>query len=55
MNRISLVPRSWFLPGGCFELAKCKALVTAQGGKISAESAGKDQGATMVLTFEPAR
>lgn len=34
-------------------LAICKALVTAQGGKISAESAGKHQGATMVLTFEP--
>lgn len=32
-------------------LAICKALVTAQGGQISAYSAGKDQGATMVLAF----
>ena len=35
-------------------LAICKALVTAQGGAISAESAGKDQGASMVITFDPA-
>jgi signal transduction histidine kinase len=35
-------------------LAICKALVTAQGGTISAESAGKDQGAVMVITFDPA-
>lgn len=36
-------------------LAICKALVTAQGGTISAESAGRDQGATMVLRFDPVR
>ncbi len=35
-------------------LAICKALVTAQGGTISAESAGKGQGTTMILCFEPA-
>jgi two-component system OmpR family sensor kinase/two-component system sensor histidine kinase BaeS len=35
-------------------LAICKALVTAQGGALSAESAGKDQGTTMMITFEPA-
>jgi signal transduction histidine kinase len=35
-------------------LAICKALVTAQGGVISAESAGKGQGTTMVITFDPA-
>jgi len=34
-------------------LAICKALVMAQGGTITAESAGKHQGATMVMTFEP--
>lgn len=33
-------------------LAICKALVNAQGGKISAESAGKDQGTTMILAFD---
>ncbi len=36
-------------------LAICKALVMAQGGTIAAESAGKHQGATMVMTFTPAR
>jgi two-component system sensor histidine kinase BaeS len=35
-------------------LAICKALVTAQGGVISAQSAGKDQGATMTITLPPA-
>ncbi len=35
-------------------LAICKALVTAQGGAISAESAGKDQGTTMIITFKVA-
>jgi two-component system OmpR family sensor kinase/two-component system sensor histidine kinase BaeS len=35
-------------------LAICKALVEAQGGAIAAESAGKGQGATMIITFEPA-
>ncbi len=34
-------------------LAICKALVMAQGGTITAESAGKHQGATMVMTFDP--
>jgi signal transduction histidine kinase len=34
-------------------LAICKALVTAQGGEISAESAGIGQGTTMVITFTP--
>jgi signal transduction histidine kinase len=34
-------------------LAICKALVTAQGGSISAESAGKDQGTTMIIAFDP--
>jgi len=34
-------------------LAICKALVMAQGGTIAAESAGKHQGATMVITFAP--
>jgi signal transduction histidine kinase len=33
-------------------LAHCKALVTAQGGSISAESAGKDRGTTMNITFQ---
>jgi signal transduction histidine kinase len=35
-------------------LAICKALVTAQGGMITAESAGKGLGATMIITFAPA-
>jgi signal transduction histidine kinase len=35
-------------------LAICKALVTAQGGSIAAESAGKAQGATISITFAPA-
>jgi len=35
-------------------LAICKALVTAQNGVISAESAGKGQGAAMIITFSPA-
>jgi signal transduction histidine kinase len=35
-------------------LAICKALVTAQGGTISAESGGKGQGTTMIITFNPA-
>jgi len=35
-------------------LAICKALVTAQGGKITAESEGKDRGTTMILAFDPA-
>ena len=34
-------------------LAICKALVTAQGGSISAESAGKGQGTTMIIAFDP--
>ncbi len=34
-------------------LAICKALVTAQGGAIHAESAGPGQGTTMWLSFEP--
>lgn len=34
-------------------LAICKALVTAQGGTISAESAGIGQGTTIVITFDP--
>lgn len=34
-------------------LAICKALVTAQGGVISAESSGKGQGTTIVMTFAP--
>lgn len=32
-------------------LAICKALVVAQGGSITAESAGKGHGATMIITF----
>ena len=36
-------------------LAIRKALVTAQGGLIVAESAGKGQGVTMVVTFDPAQ
>ncbi len=35
-------------------LAICKALVTAMGGTIAAESAGKDLGTSMVITFMPA-
>jgi len=35
-------------------LAICKALVTAQGGVIKAESAGKNQGTTMIISFDPA-
>jgi signal transduction histidine kinase len=35
-------------------LAICKALVDMQGGMISAESAGKDQGTTILLKFDPA-
>ncbi len=35
-------------------LAICKALVTAQGGTIAAESTGKGQGSTMIITFDPA-
>jgi len=35
-------------------LAICKALVAAQGGLISADSAGKGQGATMAITFNHA-
>jgi signal transduction histidine kinase len=34
-------------------LAICKALVTAQGGTIAAESAGKDLGTTIVIRFNP--
>lgn len=34
-------------------LAICKALVTAQGGEISAESAGKGLGTSMVIRFTP--
>lgn len=36
-------------------LAICKAMVTAQGGKIRAISAGKDQGTSMIITFPPAQ
>ncbi len=35
-------------------LAICKALVNAQGGTISAQSAGKGKGTSMVICFEPA-
>ena len=35
-------------------LAICKALVTAQGGSIRAEFAGRSQGASMVITFNRA-
>ncbi len=35
-------------------LTICRALVSAQGGVISAESAGKGQGTSMVITFDPA-
>jgi two-component system sensor histidine kinase BaeS len=34
-------------------LAICKALVTAQGGAIAAESEGRGQGASMVMRFPP--
>jgi signal transduction histidine kinase len=34
-------------------LAICKALVTAQDGTIKAESAGKDQGTAMLISFDP--
>lgn len=34
-------------------LAICKALVTAQGGEIFVESAGKGQGITMIIKFKP--
>lgn len=34
-------------------LAICKALVTAQGGTISAESGGKNQGTTIMIGFQP--
>ena len=34
-------------------LAICKALVTAQGGTITAESAGKDKGTTISIAFPP--
>ena len=34
-------------------LAICKALVTAHGGEISVESAGKGQGTTMIIKFQP--
>ena len=34
-------------------LAICQALVNAQGGVISAESAGKGQGTTIVIRFDP--
>lgn len=33
-------------------LAICKALVITQGGQITAQSAGKNQGTTMVITFD---
>lgn len=36
-------------------LAICKALVTAQGGTIAAESAGKGQGTAMVMRFAPVK
>ncbi len=35
-------------------LAICKALVKAQGGEIIAQSAGKDQGTTIIISFKPA-
>jgi signal transduction histidine kinase len=35
-------------------LAICKALITAQGGTIAAESAGKNQGTSMVMEFPSA-
>ncbi|HEY9075540.1 MAG TPA: HAMP domain-containing sensor histidine kinase [Anaerolineaceae bacterium] len=34
-------------------LAICKALVTAQGGWITAESPGKGKGTTIIITFDP--
>ncbi len=36
-------------------LSICKALVTAQGGQIAAESGGKGQGTSMVITFGAAK
>jgi signal transduction histidine kinase len=36
-------------------LAICKALVTAMGGTIKAESAGKGQGTTIIISFDPAK
>jgi signal transduction histidine kinase len=36
-------------------LAICKALVTAQGGTIQAESDGKGTGSTFVITFDPVK
>ena len=35
-------------------LAICKALVSAQGGEIAAQSQGKNLGTTMLITFNPA-
>ena len=35
-------------------LSICKALVTAQGGSITAESKGRDQGTAMVISFAAA-
>ena len=35
-------------------LAISKALVMAQGGTITAKSAGKDQGTSMIISFDPA-
>jgi K+-sensing histidine kinase KdpD len=35
-------------------LAICKALVVAQGGTISAQSAGKEQGTSIVMEFPAA-
>lgn len=35
-------------------LAICKALVTAQNGETSAESAGKNHGTTMIISINPA-
>ena len=34
-------------------LAICKALVKAQGGEIAAETAVKDQGTNIIITFDP--
>lgn len=36
-------------------LAICKALVSAQGGTITAESDGRGRGTTMIITFDPAQ
>lgn len=35
-------------------LAICRALVTAQGGTITAQSGGKNQGTTIIISFDPA-